>query len=57
MEINLQKQYEKVLLLIFGLLALGVCGFLLFKSLTSDVKRSGSVVEGSKAVAAPVTEI
>ena len=57
MEINLQKQYEKVLLLIFGLVALGVGGFLLFKSLTSDVKRSVGGVEGSKTVSAPITEI
>lgn len=57
MEINLQKQYEKVLLLVFGLIALGVCGFLLFKALTSDVSSSASVAEGSEIDTAPIEEI
>ena len=57
MENNLQKQYEKILLLVFGLVALVVCGLLLFKSMTSDVKASGTVVEGSKSTPAPITEI
>ena len=57
MEINLQQQYEKVLLLVFGLIALVVCGLLLFKSMASEVSASRGGSEGDKADPVPVAEV
>ncbi|MGK0188725.1 MAG: hypothetical protein ACI9R3_004538 [Verrucomicrobiales bacterium] len=57
MEINLQKQYEKILLLVFGLIALVVCGFLLFKALTANSASSTGGSQGSEIATAPIDEI
>lgn len=57
MEINLQKQYERVLLLVFGLVALVVCGLLLFKSLTSSLEGIGNPKQRSEIDPAPLTAI
>ena len=42
MESNLQEQYEKVLLLVFGLIALVVSGLLIFKSMGAEDDSSDS---------------
>ena len=49
MEINLQDQYEKILLLVFGLVALVVSGLLVFKSMGSEVDSNSSGGSGGKA--------
>jgi hypothetical protein len=51
MEINLQEQYEKVLLIVFGLIALVVSGLLVFKSMGGEKVDGGSSAGDDKGKA------
>ena len=57
MEVNLQQQYERVLLLVFGLIAVAACGFLVFKSVTAEDDSAKSFAEGDKIDEAGVSKV